>query len=210
MGSETGCLRPAAGKHCPCQHITHNYPHCTESKAGGGRVTLTYQLIFLPRVPKSPWRSRTCEPQTDTMHGCKMAEPKQSVLGSRARCWGAFLLCCCRSCHFGAVRRSAPSRFISRGCSSGWYWCESLKEYMQEGTQFVLSILVNAKPTVEHVKIWLCKTAWELVIRQWEVTKQCSPAHRQRKCGCWTTLHWTNPFRLGRSFPSLEIKIRND
>lgn len=35
---------------------------------------------------------------------------------------------------------------------------------MQEGTQFVLNILVNAKPTVENVKIWLCKTARELAL----------------------------------------------
>lgn len=52
---------------------TCNHPHCTEKRGGGGgRVTLTYRLIFLPRVPKSPWRSsRTRDLQTDMMHGCK-------------------------------------------------------------------------------------------------------------------------------------------
>lgn len=39
------CFAP--DKHHPYQNVTH--PHCTEGKGGGGgRVTLTYQLIFLP------------------------------------------------------------------------------------------------------------------------------------------------------------------
>lgn len=58
---------------CPSQnHDICNCPHCSGRKRWGGRVTLTYQLIFLPWVPKLLWKSSgRCDLQAAVMDGCK-------------------------------------------------------------------------------------------------------------------------------------------
>lgn len=164
--------------------ITRNYRHCTERKGGGWRVTLTYQLIFLPQVPKSSWRSRTCEPRTDTMHGCKKgrawaegAEEQGEVLGT------IFYPVTAGPIGLKWSVGAHPSRFKSRGYSWGRYGQGRIYEgkyrktflknkiiiiiITKHRTYFLLTVLVNSNPTglpVEHVKIWLCKTSPHFVI----------------------------------------------
>lgn len=158
------------------KHNTCNHPHFTGRKGGGGgRVTLTYQLIFLPQVPKSPWRSsRTCYLQTDMMHGCKNgrayaqspAEPSE-VLGTPF---------CSATASPTGLKWSVGarlSRFNSRVYRSGRCWWGFSEGRIQKtspkkkkpqnnklyGTLFLLTILVNARASglpMEHVKIWLC------------------------------------------------------
>ena len=89
---------------------TCNQLHCTGRKGGGGgRVTLIYQLIFLPRVPKSPWRSsRTCDLQTDMMHGCKNGRAYAQSPAEQSEVLGTIFcsLCYRKSYWFETVCRS--------------------------------------------------------------------------------------------------------